>query len=151
MRETTFVRLQKYSYVNGKSSGKLPLFSSWITVRKGGSLSKLPDATLQEATNTPDYPKNHPPKTAYFIPPSLKTQKVQRMFFVSGLQPYHVFPYGPEMGLSSNSLIMGITYTSSILESLRCTEVANMYDIIYNTKRLPIIFMPNFEMEKRKG
>ena len=28
---------------------------------------------------------------------------------------------------------------------------SKMDDIIDNTKRLPIIFMPNFEMEKRKG
>ncbi|MBU2226879.1 MAG: DUF4372 domain-containing protein [Proteobacteria bacterium] len=34
--------------VNGKSIGKLPLFSSWITVRKGGYLSELPNALLQE-------------------------------------------------------------------------------------------------------
>ena len=27
---------------------------------------KLPDATLQEVTNTPDHQKNHPPKNAHF-------------------------------------------------------------------------------------
>jgi hypothetical protein len=29
IRETT---VERYSYANGKSRGKLPLFSSWITV-----------------------------------------------------------------------------------------------------------------------
>jgi hypothetical protein len=35
IRETT---LDECSYANGKSRGELSLFSSWITVRKSGSL-----------------------------------------------------------------------------------------------------------------
>ena len=34
--------------------------------------------------------------------------------------------------------------SSSILKSLRCAEVTNQYDIINNTPKTPIIFMPNY-------
>jgi hypothetical protein len=35
--------VDKCTYETGKSRGELPHFSSWMTVRKGGSPSELPD------------------------------------------------------------------------------------------------------------
>jgi hypothetical protein len=37
-----------------------------ITRRNRDYFLTLPDCVVQEVTNTPDHPKNHPPKTAHF-------------------------------------------------------------------------------------